>query len=48
MDNAPVIEMQDEDDSHEEEAALASPLKGSESRKINKVFYFLLFLNDEH
>ena len=38
MDNAPVVEMQDEDDSHEEEAALASPLKGSESRKMNKVF----------
>jgi hypothetical protein len=32
----------DEDDSHEEEAALASPVKGSESRKMSKVFYHIL------
>ena len=29
--------MQDEDGSHEEEVALASPLKGSESRKMSEV-----------
>ena len=38
------IEMQDKDDSHEEEAALASPIKGSESRKMNKVLHFSLSL----
>jgi len=36
--NEPALGMQDEDhdDSHEEKAALASPLKGSESRKMNQ------------
>lgn len=33
------MEMQDKDDSHEEEAALASPVKGSESQKMSKVFH---------
>lgn len=41
VDNEPVIEMQDEDGLQEEEAALASPLKGSESRKMSKVLCFL-------
>jgi hypothetical protein len=36
-DPEPAMGLQDEDDSQEEEAALASPLKGSESRKMNKV-----------
>ena len=36
----PAMQIQDEDDdTYEEEAALASPLKGSESRKINNVFH---------
>lgn len=33
--------MHEEDDSQEQEAALASPMKGSESRKLNKVCYIL-------
>ena len=38
--------MQDEleDDSYEEEAALASPVRGSESRKMSKVLHYILFL----
>jgi hypothetical protein len=40
VDNEHVLEMQDEDGSQEEEAALASPLKGSEYRKMSKVFFF--------
>jgi hypothetical protein len=46
-DNGPeaAIEMQEEDDSHEEAAALASPVKGSESRKMSKVsHYYILSL----
>jgi hypothetical protein len=39
------IELQDEDDSHEEEAALASPVKGSESRKMSKVCIFYRVCN---
>ena len=38
------VELQDEDDSHEKEAALASPIKGSESQKMNKVLRFSLSL----
>jgi hypothetical protein len=33
----PTMGMQDEDDSHEEEVALASPVKGFESRKMNNL-----------
>jgi hypothetical protein len=37
------MELEDEDESHEEEAALASPIKGSESRKINNVGNYFIF-----
>jgi hypothetical protein len=44
----PPVEMHDsdEDDSREEKAALASPLKGSESRKLTKVSYLLRILSN--
>jgi hypothetical protein len=42
----PAIEMQDDDNLQEEEAALASPIKGSESRKISKALVFHLILSD--
>ena len=44
VDDEPVVEMEDEDYSCEQEAALASPIKGSESRKMNKVCCVLSLL----
>ena len=42
--SASAIEMQDEDNFHEEEMALASPMRGSGARNLSKVIRYILFL----